>query len=525
MTKPTQPSLWELLHNAFHKPKTRAYRIVDGTVWALVLFSLLLLLAEVVFDNWSQEIGPGRAAHAVKIVQLVDYVVLGLFALELFLRLISFQPPTLQVFRHRARSTAFVHVFARLRYLLHPMQLVDLVTVVAVVPALRGLRLLRLLRLLKSPRLFPYGNPFKGIVHAFEGDRVLFIVAFTALGVETILGGLTFYLVEKDTPGSAVQSAADGLWWALVTLTTVGYGDYSPVTAVGRFIGGFMMVGGMFTLALFAGIVGHSLLNAVLSVREEGFRMSGYVNHIIVCGFEDSTAPLLKALREEIDVDDRRVVLFADHKRPHDLPPEFLWVEGNPRRESELDKVRLTHASSVVIVGSRELEPSIADASTILIAFTIRSYLSKQPEASERQRPLQIIAEILDEENASHARASGIDEVIETRRVGFSMISHSVMFPGVGDLTGRVVALGENNFYTGILEGDDATHEHFGELAEALRHKYGILVLGWREPSTTTGPGTEHVNPSDSDKVPSGAEVIYLAELPVLPSPGHVETS
>lgn len=192
-----------------------------------------------------------------------------------------------------------------------------------------------------------------------------------------------------------------------------------------------------------------------------------------------------------------------------------MWVQGDPSKESELDKVRLTHAATVILVGSRGATPQHSDASTILTAFTMRAFMAKHPKSKERQRPLQLIAEILEPENVAHAMTAGIDEIIETRRIGFSIISHAVRFPGVGGITGHVVAYGDHNFFTGLLEGDMAGARSFGELATMVREKTGSIVLGWRDPSD----GAEHVNPGDDEVVPADAHVIYLSEEPTLPLP------
>ena len=214
-------------------------------------------------------------------------------------------------------------------------------------------------------------------------------------------------------------------------------------------------------------------------------------------------------------MDTTRVVLFANRERPPEVPPEFLWVQGDPSKESELDKVRLTHAATVILVGSRGATPQHSDASTILTAFTMRAFMAKHPKSKERQRPLQLIAEILEPENVAHAMTAGIDEIIETRRIGFSIISHAVRFPGVGGITGHVVAYGDHNFFTGLLEGDMAGARSFGELATMVREKTGSIVLGWRDPCD----GAEHVNPADDEVVPADAHVIYLSEEPTLPLP------
>jgi len=489
--------VWKTLHAAFHRPKTRIHSWVEGVVWALIAASVVLLALEPIVQ------------HTALVV--ADRIILILFGIEIGLRVLTYTPPQLRVFRQPPLKRARIHLTGRLRFLLRPAQLIDLAAVVAIVPELRGLRALRLLRLLRSAKLFKHGNPFEGLFAAFEGDRLLFLFAFSVLGVETILGGMSLYLVEHTHELAKVKTPAEGLWWALVTLTTVGYGDYAPVTALGRVIGAVLMVGGMFTLALFAGIVGHTLLTAVLSIREEQFRMSNYVDHIIVCGYEKGSTLLLDSLRDEMDLEEHKVVLFADHPRPDDVPASFLWVQGDPTKESELDKVRLSHARAMIIVGSRNVSPQLADANTILTVFTARAHLKKQERTERRTTPLHLVAEILDSENVAHARAAGADEVIESRRLGFAMISHTVRYPGAADAAATMVSAGEQNLYVGTPP-EEAEGESFGVIAHEVRQLYGVLVIGIRDPES----GERRLNPPDDTPIPAGTQLVYLADEPRL---------
>ncbi len=196
--------------------------------------------------------------------------------------------------------------------------LVDIVAVLALFPELRGLRVLRLLR---TTRIFRYRNPFAIVMQTLEENGLLFGFAFSVLGVTTLLGGVSIYLIEaKQNP--SIESVLDGIWWALVTITTVGFGDITPVTLLGRIVGGVLMVAGMFTLALFAGIVSSSLVSGMLSIREEQFRMSDYVNHIVVCGYDESTHLLLETLKQGTDLTKNRVVvqhISVSPTQTHDL--------------------------------------------------------------------------------------------------------------------------------------------------------------------------------------------------------------
>jgi Trk K+ transport system NAD-binding subunit len=461
----------DFLHAAFHDPRTQAYRVVESAVWTLIILSIVVLLAEPFFSDGSR---------GDQILRRIDRILLWLFAIEVSTRILTFRPPELQVFNKPPLGRLRTEIFGRVRFALTPMMLIDILTVLALVPALRGLRALRLLRLLRTRKLFRYANPFRGLMHAFEEDRLLFTFAFAVLGVETILGGISLFLVERSV-NPEMSNLGDGLWWALVTITTV---------------------------------IGHSLLHAVLSIREEQFRMSGYVNHIVVCGYEMGSGMLLGVLSKEIDFEEQRVVLFGPYERPRELAPEFMWVQGDPTKESELDKARIAYASTVIVTGSRRVKPQQADATTILTVFTIRSAMTKSPVAKDRMKPIRIIAEVLDSENVQHARAAGSDEVVETRRVGYSLLAHTVVYPGVADATSRMVFDGHQNLYVGLLpEGIDAP-ETFDRVSQQVRATTGCLVIGFRDPET----GEEQVNPGGDELVMPGVELLYLAPAPRLAS-------
>jgi len=499
-------SLTTLLQAAFHEPGTRIYRYVQGSVWTLIVLSIVLLVVEALVPD---------SDPRMNWVRRFDQALLMIFAAEILLRVATYQPPALKVFRRPPMGRIRTHILARLGFLVRPLMLVDILAVLALFPGLRGLRALRLLRLLRTSRVFRYRNPFAIVIQTFEENGLLFALAFSVLGIATILGGSSIYLVEGSVNPN-ISSPLDGIWRALVTLTTVGFGDITPVTGLGRIVGGVMMVSGMFTLALFAGIVGSSLVSGVLSIREEQFRMSTYVNHVVVSGYDESTHLLLDALSEELDLEKTRVVVIDDHERPRELPPDFIWVQGNPTKESELDKVRLIHAAAVIVSGERDVTPQAADARTILITFTIREYLQRhESQVRQRRSPLYVVAEILDSENVGHARTAGADEVIETRRIGYSMIAHAVGYHGTATTMSQVLVSGSHNVYIGVIPGEREETILFGELMGELDlAQRGGLVIGLRLPTDE-----QIINPPDSYVVPPGTRVVYLAEGPLLEPP------
>ena len=487
------------IHTAFHRPSTRSYRVVHGVVWGLILLSIALFGLDLA-------LGEGNSAATALLV--VDRVVLGLFVVEISLRILSYRPPKLDLFHLDPTQRLRVHLLGRLLYCLRPLNLIDILTCLAVVPAFRGLRALRLLR---TARVFRYSNPFQAIVGMFQQNGLLYGFAFTLLGTATLVGGVSITLIEKGT-NPDITTLGDGIWWALVTLTTVGFGDITPITPLGRVAGGVLMVAGMFTLALFAGIVSRTLLHAVWRLREEQIRMSTYLDHLVICGYDSGARMLIDAIRNEIDPDLTSVLVFADGERSQDFPADITWIRGDPTKESELEKVRLSHARAVIIVGSRSVPPQHADANTILTAFTIRSWLGRQPETSRRRNKLYVVAEILDSENVEHARTAGADEVIETTRLGFSLVAHAITMPGTADIMGRFAVAGSHNLYMGKPPDDLELPVAFEDAARFVKVYQDALVIGLRDPGTDT----DTINPARDTVVTANLRLIYLAEKPVL---------
>jgi voltage-gated potassium channel Kch len=90
-----------------------------------------------------------------------------------------------------------------------------------------------------------------------------------------IVGGAAFSLAEDK--GSWI----DGMWWAIVTLTTVGYGDYSPATVAGRWVAVFVMAGGIGTVAILTGILADAIREAKIHDRDETPELDDDIEHVI----------------------------------------------------------------------------------------------------------------------------------------------------------------------------------------------------------------------------------------------------
>lgn len=124
---------------------------------------------------------------------------------------------------------------------------------IVALPMLRPLRLLRLITLLRT--LHKVGG------HALRGRLVTYVVGSVA--ILSYVAALTVLDVERVAPGANITSMGDALWWAMATITTVGYGDFYPVTVIGRLIATALMIGGIAVLGVVTATLASWLVESV----------------------------------------------------------------------------------------------------------------------------------------------------------------------------------------------------------------------------------------------------------------------
>ncbi|MFG1357519.1 cyclic nucleotide-gated ion channel [Xanthobacter pseudotagetidis] len=155
---------------------------------------------------------------------------------------------------------------ARLAYAVTPFAIIDLLAIMPLAGSLfagyelHGLLVLRLLRFLKLAR---YSSGFNALFLAIKRERYALFSCLLILVSGVLTAATLMYLVERDVQPEQFGSIPAAMWWAITTLTTVGYGDVVPVTTLGRVIGGITMVTGLVMLALPIAIIASSFSEVI----------------------------------------------------------------------------------------------------------------------------------------------------------------------------------------------------------------------------------------------------------------------
>lgn len=157
-------------------------------------------------------------------------------------------------------------LWGRIRFALTPYMIIDLLAIIpfflSTIVDLRFLRMLRLFRFLRLFKLARYDDSMVLFTEVIRRKKSDLFVTFSATGLLLLLASSVMYFIETTAQPEAFSSIPATLWWGVVTLTTVGYGDVFPVTPLGRFFGAIVAILGIGLFALPASILASGFIEA-----------------------------------------------------------------------------------------------------------------------------------------------------------------------------------------------------------------------------------------------------------------------
>jgi len=220
------------LHEIIFEAETPAGKAFDIVLIILILITVLAVILESVsaihsrFGTW---------------LILIEWIITILFTIEYIVRIWTSPKP----FRYISSFYGIIDFLAII-----PTYLGVIFTGAMGFAVIRGLRLLRIFRILKITR---YSNEGRIIIEALKASRVKILVFLFAVITIILIIGTMMYLIEGEYSG--FTSIPASIYWTIVTLTTVGYGDMTPVSDFGKFIASFVMIIGYGIIAVPTGIV------------------------------------------------------------------------------------------------------------------------------------------------------------------------------------------------------------------------------------------------------------------------------
>ncbi len=204
-------------------------------------------------------------------------------------------------------------LWGRFRYLLTPMALLDLVVILPFFLAMLGavdLRFLRVLRLLRVFRLTRYSSAIRLLTDVLKDEAANIGASLFILLMMVVLSASLVYLAESQVQPDAFGSIPDALWWAVITMTSIGYGDVVPITNVGKIFGATIGIISVGMVALPTGIIA-SGFNQALHQRKQAY--SELIDAILEDGkITEEDHDRLHEMREQLGLSDREAAAILN---------------------------------------------------------------------------------------------------------------------------------------------------------------------------------------------------------------------
>jgi voltage-gated potassium channel len=315
---------------------------------------------------------------------------------------------------------------------------------------------------------------FKRIIRTLRKERFFLFASITLIVIG--ISSIGAFIFEHNNRDASIHSLWDGIWWAVVTLCTVGYGDKFPVSTAGRLVALVLMISGIGLLSLVTATIASVFVEQKIK-EGKGLETIKEKNHIVICGWNPHTEDVLVGLSTYSDKESPVIVLV------NELPIEEIdtlklkyarhdlhFIRGNHSNEDVLIRANVKRARFVVLMSdtSGTQTKDRADERTILSALTIKSLAPK----------VKIVAELLDSENRPYLKRAKVDEIIIMEEFMGSLLASAVTYPGLSKVFSNMMSLEDNNKMRRTAIPDQFIGKTFGELSRHFRETRSAILIG-----------------------------------------------
>ena len=339
---------------------------------------------------------------------------------------------------------------------------------------------------------------FKKIFASTTNKNITRIIGF-ALILNLVFGLLYYYAERGVQPELTLQ---DSIWWAMVTMTTVGYGDHFAQTFAGRFLISYpCMLLGIGIIGYLVGVVAESMLERG-SRKRKGLMELKMKNHIIICNYpgDQKILRLKNELKRSHHYSKCEFVLVTDvlNELPETLiEQKIAFVKGDPVREDVLMKASVLECAGVFILAEDTEDPG-SDTKTFAIGTQIEMM------EREEKRPIKVVVEMVSQDNLKMMKRSKVDAIVSADGIMDVLIAQEFMYPGLHAVFHEILSNASGSqFY--ILDSN-FSGQSFGELQrKAIDFDKPIQVVG------LSRNGNSIMNPEKLFSIEEEDKLIVLA--------------
>jgi len=406
-TSPRYHHAKKFFHNLLENPSYPYKKFFDYTMMVLIAMSVYILILHVKHDVNPQWLF------------FNNYVVSFIFLVEYLLRLWVYSDTSkviIEEYEHdlflqrsfRWVSTLRLIAVKKLEYVVSPSAIIDLL---AIMPFFHEMRLLRVFILFRVFKLFRYAKSLTQFLSILSSKKFELFTLSVFATVIIIVSSVLIYVMEANNPASPINTLFDALYWSVVTIFTVGYGDLVPVTTEGRTVAMAIIVAGIAVISFATSIVVSAFTEKLDEIKEDKLieDVSKINQFYLICGY----TPLSYQIAHRFKKNGKKaVILEKDPEKVAQAQKEgFLALAFDSGSLHSYHALRIDFESQVISV----ILLQESDVYNIYTALTIRELSKKIP----------LLSILHHNENRRKLSLAGIDEIVYTQEL-IGLISKEV---------------------------------------------------------------------------------------------------
>ncbi len=196
------------------------------------------------------------------------------------------------------RTALKIIIRKKLKYMFSVVAIIDLL---AILPSYRSLRFLRIFLIFRLFKLFRYSNSIKLFADVLSSKRFELLTLMIFMGFLVFIASIGIYFFENEAREGQVRHLYDAFYWAVVTVSTVGYGDITPQSAGGRLVSMALIISGLGGLSFFTSVIVAAFNEKMYTLRRNRTyaELDHYHEFIIICGFGRVGQELARQLKKD----------------------------------------------------------------------------------------------------------------------------------------------------------------------------------------------------------------------------------
>jgi len=348
----------------------------------------------------------------------------------------------------------------KVEYMMTPKAIVDLL---AILPFFHELRLFRLFVLFRVFKIFRYTKSFTGLVSVLASKKFEFFTLFLFASVVIFISSVLIYVIEGNNPDSNLTNFFSALYWSVVTLSTVGFGDITPVSEEGRFVTIFIIISGVGVLSFFT-----SLIVSAFNERLDEFKEAKMIENVtklkkfyLICGYDSIAKEVAKEYKFK-----KKNLIVIDNNEAHVENAKNDGLEAfllDPGSVSSYEKLQIDFKKQVVAV----LCLAHDDVANVYAALTIR-FIDKS---------VRIVSLLMNDVNKKKLQFAKVNDIIYPQElIGMitrELVGQPVAFEAIHALRSEnsLVKIGEIVITEPMLT-------HYSYVGDLGNKRFRIVLLG-----------------------------------------------